>query len=129
VAAIFDPARPRSARNVFAISGANKLLVASRTRSMYETLAASRNTISAFHCFVSSIDLIGDCLLVIRLLSSLCCVALIIEMVVAITTIQGRFRRDFVSRLARRIPLSAGNDVNHPLHLVDLLRAGEDQRR
>ena len=38
--------------------------------------------------FVSSVEFIGGCLLVIGLLSSLCCIALIIQMIVAITTVQ-----------------------------------------
>jgi putative oxidoreductase len=36
--------------------------------------------------FVSSVEFIGGCLLLMGLLSSLCCAALIIEMNVAITT-------------------------------------------
>ena len=38
--------------------------------------------------FVSSVEFISGCLLVIGLLTSLCCVALIIQMIVAITTVQ-----------------------------------------
>jgi putative oxidoreductase len=38
--------------------------------------------------FVSSIEFISGWLLVIGLLSSLCCAALIIQMIVAITTVQ-----------------------------------------
>jgi len=37
---------------------------------------------------VSSIEVIGGCLLVIGLLSSLCCAALIVQMIVAITTVR-----------------------------------------
>jgi len=33
----------------FAISGGNKLFVASHTRRMHETLAGARDTVSAFH--------------------------------------------------------------------------------
>jgi putative oxidoreductase len=38
--------------------------------------------------FVSSIEFISGCLLIIGLLSSLCCAALIIQMIVAIMTVQ-----------------------------------------
>jgi uncharacterized membrane protein YphA (DoxX/SURF4 family) len=38
--------------------------------------------------FVSSVEFIGGCLLVVGLLSSLCCAALIVQMVVAITTVR-----------------------------------------
>jgi uncharacterized membrane protein YphA (DoxX/SURF4 family) len=73
----------------FAISGGNKLFVASRTRQMYETLAGAGIPFPHFMTyFVSSIEFISGCLLVIGLLSSLCCAALIIQMIVAITTVQ-----------------------------------------
>ena len=38
--------------------------------------------------FVSSVEFISGCLLVIGMLTSLCCAALIIQMIVAITTVQ-----------------------------------------
>jgi putative oxidoreductase len=73
----------------FAISGGNKLFVASRTRQMYETLAGAGIPFPHFMTyFVSSIEFISGCLLVIGLLSSLCCAALIVQMIVAITTVQ-----------------------------------------
>jgi putative oxidoreductase len=73
----------------FAISGGNKLFVASRTRQMYETLAGAEIPFPHFMTyFVSSVEFMSGCLLVIGLLSSLCCVALIIQMIVAITTVQ-----------------------------------------
>jgi putative oxidoreductase len=73
----------------FAISGGNKLFVASRTHQMYETLAGAGIPFPHFMTyFISTLDFIGGCLLVIGLLSSLWCAALIIEMVVAITTVQ-----------------------------------------
>ena len=68
----------------FAISGGNKLFVASRTRQMYETLAGVGIPLPHFMTYlVSSIEFIGGCLLVIGLLSSLCCAALIVQMIVA----------------------------------------------
>jgi putative oxidoreductase len=73
----------------FAISGGNKLFVASRTRLMYETLAGAGIPFPHFMTyFISSVEFISGCLLVIGLLSSLCCAALIIQMIVAITTVQ-----------------------------------------
>jgi putative oxidoreductase len=73
----------------FAISGGNKLFVATRTRQMYETLAGAGIPLPHFMTyFVSSIEFIGGCLLVIGLLSSVCCSVLIIQMVVAITTVR-----------------------------------------
>jgi putative oxidoreductase len=73
----------------FAISGANKLFVTSRTRQMYETLAGAGIPFPHFMTyFVSSVEFISGCLLIIGLLSSLCCAALIIQMIVAITTVQ-----------------------------------------
>ena len=72
----------------FAISGGNKLFVASRTRQMYETLARAGIPLPHFMTyFVSSVEFLGGCLLLIGLLSSLCCAALIMQMIVAITTV------------------------------------------
>jgi putative oxidoreductase len=73
----------------FAISGGNKLFVASRTRQMYETLAGAGIPFPHFMTyFVSSVEFISGCLLVMGLLSGLCCAALIIQMIVAITTVR-----------------------------------------
>jgi putative oxidoreductase len=73
----------------FAISGGNKLFVADSTRRMYETLAAARIPFPRFMTYVaSSIEFFGGCLLILGLLSSLCCVALIGQMTVAIITVR-----------------------------------------
>jgi putative oxidoreductase len=73
----------------FAISGGNKLFVPNRTRQMYETLAGAGIPSPHFMTyFVSSVEFISGCLLVIGLLTSLCCAALIIQMIVAIVTVQ-----------------------------------------
>ena len=73
----------------FAISGGNKLLIPSRTHQMYETLAGAGIPFPHFMTyFVSSVEFISGCLLVIGMLTTLCCVALIIQMIVAITTVQ-----------------------------------------
>jgi len=56
---------------------------------VYETLAGAGIPFPHFMTyFVSSVEFISGCLLVIGLLSSLCCAALIIQMIVAITTVQ-----------------------------------------
>jgi len=56
---------------------------------MYETLAGAGIPFPHFMTyFVCSVEFISGCLLVIGLLSSLCCVALIIQMIVAITTVE-----------------------------------------
>jgi putative oxidoreductase len=71
----------------FAISGGNKLFVASRTKAMYETLAAARIPFPwAMTYCVSAVEFAGGCLLVLGLLSSLACFALLANMVVAILT-------------------------------------------
>jgi putative oxidoreductase len=73
----------------FAISGGNKLFVAGHTRQMYRTLAGAGIPFPHFMTyFVSSVEFIGGCLLAVGLLSSLCCVALIIQMIVASVTVQ-----------------------------------------
>ena len=73
----------------FAISGGNKLFDASRTRQMYETLAGAGIPFPHFMTyFVSSVEFISGCLLVIGLLTTVSCAALIIQMIVAITTVQ-----------------------------------------
>jgi putative oxidoreductase len=56
---------------------------------MYETLAGAGMPFPhVMTYFLSSVEFIGGCLLVIGLLSSLCCAALIIQMIVAITTVR-----------------------------------------
>ena len=73
----------------FAISGGNKLFVAAHTREMYETIAGAGIPIPRVMAyFVSSVEFICGSLLVIGLLSSLCCIALIFDMIVAIATVQ-----------------------------------------
>src|SRR6202034_1857187 len=71
----------------FAISGGNKLFVASRAKVMYETLVAAKVPFPRpmTYC-VSAIEFVGGCLLIVGLLSSLACFALLANMVVAILT-------------------------------------------
>jgi len=71
----------------FAISGANKLFVASRTQAMYETLVEAKVPFPrAMTWFVSLVEFGGGCLLAVGLLSSLACAALLLNMLVAILT-------------------------------------------
>jgi putative oxidoreductase len=73
----------------FAISGGNKLFVASQYKVMYETIAGAGIPFPhVMAYFVSSVEFVCGCLLIIGLLSTLCCVAFIIDMIVAITTVQ-----------------------------------------
>ncbi len=71
----------------FAISGANKLFVAGRTQTMYETLVEAKVPFprqTAY--FVSGVEFVGGSLLAVGFLSSLACVALLVDMLVAILT-------------------------------------------
>ena len=71
----------------FAISGANKLFTAAGAKTMYETLVHAKvpfPRLTAY--FVSSVELVGGSLLIVGLLSSLTCLALLVDMLVAILT-------------------------------------------
>jgi putative oxidoreductase len=71
----------------FAISGANKLFVASRTQTMYETLVEAKVPFPHLMTFFASgVEFVGGCLLTVGFLSSLACVALLVDMLVAILT-------------------------------------------
>ena len=61
----------------FAISGANKLFVAAKMRTMYETLDAAKVPFPHLMTyFVSGIEFVGGSLLIMGFLSSLACLAL-----------------------------------------------------
>lgn len=71
----------------FAISGANKLFVASRMQTMYETLVKAEVPFphqTAY--FVSGVEFVAGSLLTVGFLSSLSSVALLIDMLVATLT-------------------------------------------
>src|SRR6202451_1502749 len=71
----------------FAISGANKLFVAGGTKPVYDTLVKARVPFphqTAY--FVSGVEFVCGSLLAVGLLSSFACVALLIDMTVAILT-------------------------------------------
>ncbi len=73
----------------FAVSGGGKLFVPGRTRQMYETLIGAGIPFPHFSTyFVSLVEFISGCCLVVGVLSSLCCAALILDMIVAITTVR-----------------------------------------
>src|SRR5215472_16365365 len=73
----------------FAISGGNKLFFASHYKEMYDTIAGAGIPFPhVMTYFVSSVEFVCGCLLIIGLLSTFCCVAFIIDMIVAITTVQ-----------------------------------------
>jgi len=71
----------------FAISGANKLFVASGRKTIYETLVQSGVPFPHQMVYlVSGVELVGGSLLTVGLLSSPACAALLINMIVAIVT-------------------------------------------
>jgi putative oxidoreductase len=71
----------------FAISGANKLFVADGTQTMYQTLLEAKVPFPHLMTyFVSGVEFVGGSLLAVGFLSSLACVALLVDMVVAILT-------------------------------------------
>jgi len=73
----------------FAISGGNKIFVTSQYKIMYETIATAGIPFPEIMTyFVSSVEFVCGCLLIIGLLSTLCCIALIIVMIVALVTVQ-----------------------------------------
>jgi len=71
----------------FAISGANKLFVAGGRQTMYETLVQAKVPFPRLMTyFVSGVEFVGGSLLTVGFLSSLACVALLVDMLVAILT-------------------------------------------
>ncbi|MGA2102979.1 MAG: DoxX family protein [Candidatus Sulfotelmatobacter sp.] len=71
----------------FAISGANKLFVAGRWQTMYETLIEAKVPFPHLMTyFVSGVEFFGGVLLIVGFLSSLASVALLVDMLVAILT-------------------------------------------
>lgn len=73
----------------FAISGGNKLFVTSQYKIMYETIVGAGIPFPhVMTYFVSAVEFVCGCLLIIGLLSTLCCMAFIIDMIVAIATVQ-----------------------------------------
>ena len=71
----------------FAISGANKLFVAGSTQTMFETLVKANVPLPRLMTyFVSGVEFVAGSLLILGLLSSLACVALLVDMLVAILT-------------------------------------------
>jgi putative oxidoreductase len=71
----------------FAISGANKLFVAGGTQTMYETLVEAKVPFPHLMTyFVSGVEFVGGSLLIMEFISRLACVALLVDMFVAILT-------------------------------------------
>jgi putative oxidoreductase len=71
----------------FAISGANKLFVAGRRQTMFETLVEAKVPFPhLMTLFVSGVEFVGGLLLTLGFLSSLACLALLVDMLVAILT-------------------------------------------
>ena len=71
----------------FAVSGANKLFVAGGTKPVYETLVKAKVPFPhQIAYFVSGVEFGGGSLVAVGLLSSPACVALLIDMIVAVLT-------------------------------------------
>jgi putative oxidoreductase len=71
----------------FAISGANKLFVAGGAKAMYDTLVGAKVPFPRqMVYFVSGVEFVGGSLLAVGFLSSPACVALLIDMIVAVLT-------------------------------------------
>ena len=71
----------------FAISGANKLFVAGGTKPVYEALVKGKVPFPhQMAYFVSGVEFVAGSLVAVGLLSSLACVALLIDMIVATVT-------------------------------------------
>ena len=71
----------------FAISGANKLFVAARRQSMYETLVGAKVPFARLMTyFVSCVEFVAGFCLIVGFLSSLASMALLVDMLVAIVT-------------------------------------------
>jgi putative oxidoreductase len=71
----------------FAISGANKLFVAGGTKPVYDTLVAAKAPFPHLLAyFVSGVEFVGGSLVAVGFLSSPACVALLIDMTVAVLT-------------------------------------------
>src|SRR5208283_3130789 len=71
----------------FAISGANKLFVAGGTKPVYDTLVKAKVPFprqTAY--FVAGVEFVGGSMVVVGLVSSPACVALMIDMIVATLT-------------------------------------------
>ena len=71
----------------FAISGANKLFVSGGTKPVYDTLVKAKVPFPQLTTyFVSGVEFVGGSLLTLGFFSSMACVALLVDMVVAILT-------------------------------------------
>jgi len=71
----------------FAISGANKLFVAGGTKPVYETLVKAKVPFPHLMAyFVSGVEFVGGSVLTVGFLSSPACLALLVDMLVAILT-------------------------------------------
>jgi putative oxidoreductase len=71
----------------FAVSGANKLFAADSRQTMYETLVKAKVPFPRLMAyFVSAVEFVGGSVLAVGFLSSVACVALLVDMLVAILT-------------------------------------------
>ena len=97
----------------FAISGANKLFVPARRQTMTETLVAAKIPFPRpMTYFISGVEFLGGLLLIVGLLSTPACLALLVDMLVAILTTN-------LSAIPKR--LSPLNWLDDFLHLPEVL--------
>jgi putative oxidoreductase len=97
----------------FAITGANKLFVADSKQTMYETLVKAKVPFPRLMTyFVSGVEFVGGLLLTVGFLSSLACMALLVDMLVAIVTAK-------LSAMPKR--LSPLNWLDNFLYLPEVL--------
>lgn len=90
-------------RLFFVISGGYKLVVGSRSESMYQTLAQAKIPFPRLMTyFVSSVEFAGGILLIVGFLTSLASAALLVDMAVAILTtkLSAPAERPFAAGLA-----------------------------
>jgi len=97
----------------FAITGAYKLFVAARRKTMYETLVAAKVPLPRLMTyFVSIVEFVGGYFLIAGFLSSLSSLALLVDMIVAIVTTK-------FSEMPKRLPFL--NWLNDLLYLPEVL--------
>jgi putative oxidoreductase len=97
----------------FAISGGNKLFVSGGTKQVYDTLVRAKIPFPhPMAYFVAGVEFVGGSLLTVGFLSSVACVALMIDMIVATFT-------QAISTMPKQ--LSAINRLDDFLYLPEVL--------
>jgi putative oxidoreductase len=109
----------------FAISGASKLFLAGSRQTMYETLVKAKVPYPRLTTyFVSGVEFVGGSVLTVGLLSSLACLALLVDMLVAILTTRLSAMPKGLSRLHRLDDFLYLPEVLYVLFLIWLICSG-----